>query len=59
MPVQLEEVIAVCRASASRTEAGRKLFACSRARKRSADDTARLGKYLKSHGLSWEAIQKT
>ena len=57
--VQLEEVIAVCRASASRTEAGRKLFACSRARKRSADDTARLGKYLKSHGLSWEAIQKT
>ncbi|MCH5276221.1 MAG: sigma 54-interacting transcriptional regulator [Desulfovibrionaceae bacterium] len=54
--VQLEEVIAVCRASASRSEAGRKLFARSREKKRSADDTARLNKYLKSHGLSWEAV---
>lgn len=55
--VQLEEVIAACRASASRTEAGRKLFACSRTKKRSTDDTARLNKYLKSHGLNWEIVQ--
>lgn len=56
--VQLEEVLAVCRASASRTEAGRKLFARSRQKKRSADDTARLAKYLKSFGLSWETVRR-
>ena len=55
--VQLEEVLAVCRESATRSEAGRRLFACSRQRKGRADDTARLNKYLKSHGLSWDALE--
>ncbi len=57
--VQLEEVLTVCRDTASRTEAGKKLFACSRMKKRREDDTARLNKYLKSHGLSWETVRRT
>ena len=57
--VQLEEVLTVCRGTSTRTEAGKKLFACSRAKKRSTDDTARLNKYLKSHGLSWEIVRGT
>lgn len=54
---QLEEVLAVCRESATRSEAGRRLFACSRQRKGRTDDTARLNKYLKSRGLDWEALE--
>lgn len=55
--VQLEEVLAVCRNSKNRSEAGRKLFSCSRQKKKSADDTARLNKYLKTYSLSFEDTQ--
>lgn len=55
--VQLEEVLTVCKNAASRSEAGRKLFAHSRQKKKSADDTARLNKYLKGLNINWEDIQ--
>ena len=51
--VQLEEVIRVCRSSASLSEAGRKLFAVSRTRRRSVNDADRLRKYLVRHGIDW------
>lgn len=55
--VQLEEVLSICKNSASRSEAGRKLFAHSRQKKKSSDDTARLNKYLKGFNLTWEDIK--
>jgi transcriptional regulatory protein RtcR len=51
--VQLAEVVRVCRDSASLAEAGRKLFAVSRAQKAKANDTDRLRKYLAGFGLDW------
>lgn len=55
--VQLEEVLAVCKNAGSRSEAGRRLFAHSRQKKKSSDDTARLNKYLKGFNLTWEDIK--
>ena len=55
--IQLENVIRVCCDCSTRTEAGRKLFGVSRGRKKHADDTTRLNKYLKSQGITWEQIQ--
>ena len=55
--IQLENVIRVCCDCSTRTEAGRKLFGVSRGRKKHADDTTRLNKYLKSQGVTWEQIQ--
>ncbi len=55
--VQLEEVLTICKHAESRSEAGRKLFAHSRQKKKSADDTARLNKYLKGFNLTWEDIK--
>jgi len=49
--VQLAEVVRVCRASRTLSEAGRTLFAASRARKGSTNDADRLRKYLKRFGL--------
>ena len=56
--VQLSEVIAVCRRSASLSAAGRELFATSRAKKSSSNDADRLRKYLARHKLSWDAIRR-
>jgi transcriptional regulatory protein RtcR len=53
---QLSAVIAVCRQAASLSEAGRKLFAVSRAGKKQANDADRLRKYLARFGLDFEAI---
>lgn len=55
--VQLIETIRVCRSSRSLSEAGRILFAASRARRRSANDADRLRKYLGRFGLDWAALQ--
>lgn len=55
--VQLAEVVRVCRDSASLAEAGRKLFAVSRAQKAKANDTDRLRKYLAGFGLDWAKIR--
>ena len=54
--VQLAEVLRVCRASRSLSEAGRALFAASRAKKSSVNDADRLRKYLARFGLEWKAL---
>jgi transcriptional regulatory protein RtcR len=54
--VQLEAVVAVCRASRTLSDAGRKLFDRSRTQRSVVNDADRLRKYLQKHGLSWEAV---
>lgn len=49
---QLNEVLRVCSESSSLSEAGRKLFAVSRAKKKSSNDSDRLRKYLAKFGLT-------
>jgi transcriptional regulatory protein RtcR len=53
---QLREVIRVCRASRSLSEAGRTLFAASRRKKSNPNDADRLRKYLARFGLSWGQV---
>lgn len=48
---QLARVLEVCRDSRSLAEAGRSLFAASRLKKKSANDSDRLRKYLAKFGL--------
>lgn len=55
--VQLADVAAVCRASRSLSEAGRALYAASRARKGSVNDADRLRKYLARFGLDFERVR--
>jgi transcriptional regulatory protein RtcR len=55
---QLAEVIAVCRASSSLSEAGRALFAASRARKAAPNDADRLRKYLARFGLGFADVSR-
>lgn len=52
----LEGVVRMCRESRSLSEAGRRLFAVSRTKKRNADDASRLYNYLKKYGLDWKAV---
>jgi len=54
--VQLADVLGVCRASRSLSEAGRALFAQSRAQKKSVNDADRLKKYLARFGLTWADV---
>ncbi|MBL8612830.1 MAG: sigma 54-interacting transcriptional regulator [Myxococcales bacterium] len=56
--VQLADVLEVCRASQSLSEAGRALFAASRAKKTSANDADRLRKYLARFGLRFESLPR-
>jgi transcriptional regulatory protein RtcR len=53
--VQLAEVIRVCRTARSLSEAGRTLFANSRARRSSTNDADRLRKYLARFELDWKS----
>jgi transcriptional regulatory protein RtcR len=46
----------VCRESKSLSDAGRKLFAVSRAKKAKSNDADRLKKYLARFGLRWEDV---
>ena len=55
--VQLEDVLTVCLKSSSLAEAGRTLFAISRAQKKTPNDSDRLRKYLQGWGISWEKIR--
>jgi transcriptional regulatory protein RtcR len=55
--IQLEEVVRVCRTARSLSEAGRTLFAASRAARATTNDADRLRKYLAKHGLTLQAIQ--
>jgi len=54
--VQLAEVIRTCQTSASLSDAGRRLFAVSRAKKASTNDADRLRKYLAKFDLDWKAL---
>lgn len=54
--VQLLEVLRVCRASRSLSDAGRTLFAASRLNRHSVNDADRLRKYLARFSLDWERI---
>jgi transcriptional regulatory protein RtcR len=55
--VQLAEVVRVCRSAKSLSEAGRVLFAVSRAKKEKPNDADRLRKYLARFGLDWEEVK--
>jgi len=55
--VQLAEVLAACGETASVSEAGRALFAASRARRTSVNDADRLRKYLGRFGLTYAAVR--
>ncbi len=55
--MQLERVVAVCRQCVSLAEAGRKLFAASRARRGTVNDSDRLRKYLARYDLDWDRLQ--
>ncbi len=55
--VQLAEVLRVCRACSTLSEAGRTLFAASRQSKVAPNDADRLRKYLARFGLSWARIR--
>ena len=55
---QLSEVLAVVRESKSLAEAGRKLFAASRLRKKSANDSDRLRKYLARFELTPQDVME-
>ena len=54
--VQLAHVVATCRRSRSLSEAGRTLFAASRARRGSTNDADRLRKYLARFDLTWTQL---
>ena len=51
--LQLQAVVAVCRRSSSLADAGRKLFAATRSRRSSVNDSDRLRKYLARFNLDW------
>jgi transcriptional regulatory protein RtcR len=55
--VQLEEVLRVCEGARSLSEAGRELFAASRAKKKAPNDADRLRKYLARFGVAWGDIR--
>lgn len=54
--VQLQAVLTVCRQAKTMSDAGRKLFAVSRADKARPNDADRLRKYLARFGLDWETV---
>lgn len=56
---QLNTVIAVCRASASLSEAGRRLFAVTRSEKKQSNDADRLRKYLARFALGFEMLRNS
>ncbi|WP_255992114.1 RNA repair transcriptional activator RtcR [Chitinolyticbacter albus] len=56
--MQLENVIAVCRAAGSLSDSGRRLFAVSRQEKAKVNDADRLRKYLARFGLTWEQLRE-
>ena len=53
---QLVAVLRVCESSRSLSEAGRRLFDVSRARKQRANDADRLRKYLSRFDIEWRQV---
>lgn len=54
--VLMREVVEVCRKSRSISEAGRVLYAATRARKTTVNDADRLRKYFARYGLKWHEL---
>ena len=54
--VQLADVIGVCRKSKNLSEAGRRVFAVSRKKKKKSNDADRLRKYLAKYHIKWEDL---
>lgn len=54
--VQLADVLSVCQKSKTLSQAGRALFAASRAKKKSSNDSDRLRKYLAKFGLAFADV---
>lgn len=57
--VQLSEVIQICRLMPTMASAGRRLFAESRKKKSSRNDSDRLKKYLAKFDLTWAEIKES
>jgi transcriptional regulatory protein RtcR len=55
--LQPEAVLEICRHSSSLADSGRKLFAATRARRTSQNDSDRLRKYLAGFDLEWASLQ--
>ncbi|MGD1915512.1 MAG: RNA repair transcriptional activator RtcR [Phycisphaerales bacterium] len=55
--VQLETVLEVCQRSRSMSDAGRTLFAASRSRRTSVNDSDRVRKFLAKYGLTWDELR--
>jgi transcriptional regulatory protein RtcR len=55
--LQLEAVVRLARQCRSLSEAGRQLFARSRARKANPNDADRMRKYLARFGLRWQELR--
>jgi transcriptional regulatory protein RtcR len=55
--LQLRAVIAVCQRSSSLADAGRKLFAATRSKRSSLNDSDRLRKYLARFDLDWARLR--
>jgi transcriptional regulatory protein RtcR len=51
-------VIQTCKESRSLSDAGRRLFGASRAKKTSTNDADRLRKYLGRFGIEWAQLEK-
>ncbi len=56
--VQLAFVVRICRGSATLSEAGRKLYAATREKRKVPNDADRLRKYLARFGLDWEVCKE-
>ena len=54
--VQLADVIEVCQKSKNLSEAGRRVFAVSRKKKKKSNDADRLRKYLTKYNIKWEDL---
>ena len=54
---QLDFVLKVCRESTTLSDAGRKLYAVSRSKRRVMNDADRLKKYLLRFGLKWDDLK--
>jgi transcriptional regulatory protein RtcR len=54
--LQLQSVLEVCRRSSSLADAGRKLFAATRSKRSSVNDSDRLRKYLGRFDLNWISV---
>jgi transcriptional regulatory protein RtcR len=54
---QLAAVVRICRTSESASDAGRRLFAISRDKRKVTNDADRLRKYLARFGLDWKKVR--